>query len=198
MMGIDLDRLIEELDPDKINEKVGKPHAKARAKYKSEKIEVFGWEDFRKEIIKYVKHHHKAVYKADIPDDQAYKIALEILEKKKEEGGFGGIQSAYKIAKDGKLQDVINSISAGMEAEASNNWRLYVLHQIDPMDFDAHTNLMKKYIDKYRAILPPKIKTKKPEELAKDYDKLLLAHADIVYQQRGVLKKYEPTKKKAA
>lgn len=191
-----LDEILEELDPDLINEKIEQPHADARASHGSKKTKVKAWEEFRKEVIDYVKHHHKQIYKADIDDARAYQIANRILSKSREEGGTGGIASAYNNSRRGRLQDTFNLVHRGMEGEDIEAYNTHVFGKVDPLDFDLATGLADQYIQKYGSMLPPKVakdlKNKKPEELANVWSELARQHRDVVYAHRATIRKYQP------
>ena len=191
-----LDEILEKLDPDLINEKIEQPHADARASYASKKTKVKAWEEFRKEVIDYVKHHHKQIYKADIDDARAYQIADRILSKSREEGGTGGIASAYSSSMKGKLQETFNLVHKGMEGEHIDAYNTDVFGEADPLDFDLSESLAKQYIDKYSSMLPPKVakelKKKKPGELANVWPTLARQHTQVVYGHRDIVKKYQP------
>ena len=193
---VKLDEIIEELDPDKIYGKVGKKHEEARVKYKVEKIRAEDWEDFKKQIIDYVKHHQKALYGVDMDDHRAYSLAVGILSRKKEEGGFGGLEAALSAGKK-SLRTVFDSIAESFQSEEENAYRLNVIHKVDPHDFDAHVELMTEYMSRYEPMLPKGLKKRKPAELAKDYTTLLQAYAAETHAHRGQLKAYEPKKKAA-
>lgn len=189
-----LDEILEKLDPDLINKMIEQPHADARASHGSKKTKVEAWEEFRKEIIDYVKHHHKQIYKADIDDARAYQIANRILSQSREEGGTGGIASAYSSSRKGRLQDTFNLVHKGMEAEHIETYNNHVLGEVDPLDFDLATSLADQYMKKYGSILPPKVakdlKKRKPEELANVWSQLAKEHARVVYAHRDTVKKY--------
>ena len=199
-----LDEIIEQLDPSVINEKVQQPHAEARASHESKKIKVRDYKEFLDEVTKYVQHHHKKVYGADMDKERAYHLAHRILSSiRKEEGGFGSVGQAYNDSLNGKLQDVFNLIHKGMEGEQIEAYNLHVFSQVDPLDFDLAAGMAQQYMDKYASLLPPgvakKLKKKKPQELANQWQELAKAHVNVVYGHRGVVKQYDtPSEKKAA
>lgn len=190
-----LDEILEKLDPDLINEKIEQPHADARASHGSKKTRVKAWEEFRKEVIDYVKHHHKQIYQADIDDARAYQIANRILSQSREEGGTGGIASAYSSSRKGRLQDTFNLVHKGMEREHIDAYNTHVFGEVDPLDFKLAESLADQYMKKYGSILPPKVakelKKKEPGELANQWQQLARAHTEVVYAHRDAVKKYQ-------
>jgi len=192
----DLDKLTEELDPDKINEKVELPHIRAHHKYKLEKISITDYADFRQQIIKYMQHHHKEIFKTDMPDEIAFTKALEILKEFKDEAGNKGFIAAYQSARKGRLGDVIKALAVAEEKEHSASYIHNIFHQIDPLDWDAHVDLVRQYKSKYGSLMPKELKQKSDEELAKDYNSLIKHHIGIVEGAKTYIKKYEPKKKK--
>lgn len=187
---VDLDAIVDELDPDKINEKVELPHKEARNKFKSEDVKANNYTDFKKKITEYVKHHHKEVYGADMPDEMAFSKAQSMLHSAYEKKG--GFVAAFKDAKKGNLNDIFNVLSDTMEGEHRESYVNNVMSSIDPMDFDTHVKLVKQYQSKYKDLLPKDMKKKSPEELAKDYKGLIHAHVNIVDSARSIHKKYKP------
>jgi len=188
----DLEKLADDLDPDKVNEKTAMPHLKAHHAYKLEKISVVSYDDFREQITKYMKHHHKEVYKTDMPDEIAFERARQILEQMFEkEGGFIG---AYKKARQGRLGEIIKALADSEEQQHRVSYVRHIFQQIDPLDWDSHVDLVKQYKSKYGSLLPESLKQKSDEELAKDYQALIDHHVGVVDKAKERLKKYEPKK----
>ena len=195
----DLDKITEDLDPDKINEKVVIPHITAHHKYLPKlenKISVNDYEEFKKEVIAYTKHHHKEVYKTDMPDDIAFARAQQFLEAAfKNKGGFLG---AYQQARKGRLGDVIKALADTEAAQHQGSYKEYIMNQIDPLDWDEHVDLVKQYKSKYQSLLPKELKQKSDEQLANNWKDLIDHHLETVTGVKGYTKKYEPKKKKEA
>ncbi|MCX8147350.1 MAG: hypothetical protein N3D84_02695 [Candidatus Woesearchaeota archaeon] len=190
---ISLEKMAEDLDPEKIDKEINPKHKKARQKYKLEKTEVKDYEEFKKEIIKYVQHHHKEIYGTKMPDHIAFDTARRHLEKRYEESG--GFIGAYTEARRGKLDEVIDALSKHIAAEERNAHVSHVMSKIDPLDYDTHVKLAKQYLDKFGNLLPKDIKKKTPEQLAHAWPDLIKSHQAIVSTAESYLKKYEPEKK---
>jgi len=193
---VDLDKLIEDLDPDKINEEIGMQHADVRNKYKIDNIKAESWDDFKKQIIDYVKHHHKKVYKTDMPDEMAYSKAREILENMRYQGQKIGFEGAFDLARKGKLPKVIDELANAFEGEHVHAYTQHVMERIDPLDFDQHVDLVKQYRVKYDKFLPKDMKKRTDEELAKYYQALITHHGDVVKEVKSHMKKYDAKVKK--
>lgn len=190
---VNLDELMEELAPEKIQKKVVEPHAKAHEKYKLEKISVDSFEDFKKQVISYMKHHHKEMYKTDLPDDVAYSRGEAYLDAAFEEQG--GFKAAYKLAKQGRLRDVIESLSKSLRQERTAHYTKHIMRKVDPFDFEKHVDLAKQYIGEYGKLLKKSgIEIKKPEEMAKDYQGLINTHVNLIDQLTDQMGKYKSKK----
>ena len=189
---VDLDKLIEDLDPEKINEEIGMQHTDTRNKYKIDNIKAESWDDFKKQIIDYVKHHHKKIYKADMPDEMAYAKAREILDDMTDRRGNKIVfLGAYEMDRKGKLPKVIDQLADAFEGEHIHAYNQHVMEQIDPLDFDQHVELVKQYREKYEKFLPKEMKKQSDEELARHYQALIKHHEDVVGRVKGHLGKYE-------
>jgi len=194
-----IDKLTEDLDPDKINKEVEIPHITAHHKWLpklEEKVSVDDYADFREQIIKYMQHHHKEIYKADMPDEQAFAKAHAILERFDDERGNKGFVGAYKSARQGRLGDVIKTLATFEELEHRKNYIENIFNQIDPLDWDSHVDFVKQYKSKYGQFLHKRIRQRSDEELAKDWRPLIEHHAmSVVPRAKAQLQKYEPKKK---
>lgn len=192
----DLSKLTEELDPDKINEKVEKPHITAHHKYLpklEKKISVDNYADFKEQITKYMQHHHKQIYKTDMPDEIAFTRARQILRTAFEkQGGFAG---AYKLARQGRLGDIIKTLATAEEADHRNSYIENIFGQVDPLDWDSHVGLVKQYKLKYGQFLHKRIRKKSDEQLAHDWRPLIEHHKSVVEGAKTYMEKYEPKKK---
>ncbi|MBW2972641.1 hypothetical protein KY359_06395 [Candidatus Woesearchaeota archaeon] len=195
MASYDLDKIVGDLDPGKINKKVELGHRKARNKYALKDVQIEDYNAFLKEATKYLQHHHKQVFGSDLPEHVAsgkVREALDQIYKKQ-----GGIVGAYKEAKKGNMAKVIDSLADAMESEERSHYVQHVMNQIDPQDFDGHVQLAKQYKGKFGNLLPKDLKTKSPEQLAHNYAALIDHHISVVESVKSQLKKYEPAKKAA-
>lgn len=192
---VSLDEIIGELAPEEIQKKVIEPHAKAHEKFKLEKISVDSFEDFKKQLISYMKHHNKELYKTDMPDEIAYGRAEALLDAVlRNSGGFKG---AYKIAREGRLRDVIETLSGALRKEHEQHYTRHVLRKIDPFDFEKHVSLAKEYSEIYKPLLKKAgIEIKKPEEMAKDYETWIQGHVDYIESLKEQMGKYKPKESK--
>ena len=192
----DLDKIVKSLHPDTVNSKVRRKHYNARSDYSTSGKDVVDFSGFRKEIIAYVKHHHKTIFGADLPDDMAYAKALQILNAENPNAQFKDFKSAYNAARDGRLGAVLDDIADGLRGEQENAYAINIIHQIDPFDYEAHKKVASKYIAMAKKIAPD-AKFEKPEALAKDYNKLLQTQAEVLKMVAEPAKKYEKMKKAA-
>jgi hypothetical protein len=192
----DLDKIVADLDPEKINKEVELKHRETRNKYKLENTQIKDYNKFFKEVTEYLKHHHKGVFKADLPDHMAGGRARHLLDElyKKQ----GGIIGAVKEAKSGNMARVLDNLAAAMESEERSNYVQHVMNRIDPQDFDGHIGLVKQYKSKFGQFMPKGMKTKSDEQLAHDYESLIDHHVKVVEEAKSALKKYEPEAKKKA
>jgi hypothetical protein len=194
--GADLESIAESLDPDKIDAEVGLKHREARNKFKIEDIKVKGYQQFRKTIIDYIKHHHKEVYGSDMPDEMAFGQAKDILDQayKKEGGKEGGFIQAFKQGSKGNMAEVIDALARQLEGEHTHNYIRNIMHQVDPLDFEGHVKLVEQYLSKYSGSLPKAMKKKSKEQLANDYEALVQHHIGVVDSVRSKVKGYEADK----
>ncbi|MBN2454735.1 hypothetical protein JXB11_04275 [Candidatus Woesearchaeota archaeon] len=172
-----LDKMLEELDEEYIDNKVSKPHDKIRNKYKVEKDEIADYNTFKQEITKYVQHHWKEWYKGNISDGEAFAHAHEILNSAlRDRGGF---VEAFKMAKKGKFADVIDALSTNFESEAKQKHISSVLNSVDPLDYDTQTEIVSGLMEKQSGLFPADMKKKDPKHIARDYGKFAQHYAAI-------------------
>jgi len=195
----DLDKIVADLHPDVVVEKVHRPHYKARGSYPLKNIDVEDFGGFKKEIIAYVKHHHKKVFGSELPDDMAYAKALQIFQAGGEGARFKGLRQAYDAARDGRLGEVLDDIATGLRHEQEQAYTMGVIHRIDPFDFPTHVEVAKRYIAMAKTVAP-KGKYAKPEAIANDYTRLLETQGQLMRAATEPAKAYESKKelKKAA
>jgi len=172
------------------------PHIKANHSYHLDKISVATHEEFRQEVIKYMKHHEQELYGSRISDETAFGRAYEILEAAfKGKGGF--TQGAYLQARNGRLKDIIDILAKSEEKEGEDNHKLYVLTTVDPLDWDTKLQLAKEFKNIYGQLIP-QIQQQSPEQLAPNYQGLIVHHAAKKEEIREILEKYQPVQNKAA
>ena len=116
---ISIDELVEKLSPEAVAEKVVKPHRKIRNNYKIGSPVVSDYNAFVKQVAGYVRHHWKEHYNGDISEHDAFGRAKAILDARFREQG--GITHAFGLAKEGKLDEVVNTLSAQFEAESTRS-----------------------------------------------------------------------------
>jgi hypothetical protein len=201
----DLDKILDGIDPEKLEEKYGGAHEEARNKYKVEVIRAPDREQFRKHVRNYVIHHTAEVWKArgakgdhKMNDAEAEALAKNLLNSIYEKQG--GFEGAYMLARKQGLRKVFDSLADGLKGKEKSEASALVMNSIDPQDFDGHVQIAKQYISKYGPHLPKSLKQKSPEQLAHNYDQLIKHHSELVGDIKGHLEKYEPKakEKKAA
>ena len=189
----ELDKIMDELDPNKVNEKVELKHREARRKYELKKSKVDEYDEFMDEVTKYVQHHHKEIFDSELPEHiasgRARRLIEAIYEKK------GGLAGARDEARKGNMAKVLDGLASALESDERAHYVQHVMNQVDPQDFDGHVQLVKQYTSKYGEMLPKDFKAKTPEELANQYEGLIKHHIDVVEQAKTILEKYEPAKK---
>lgn len=186
---VDLDAILDEIDPKKVNEKVELKHREARNKFQTG-IQVKSYNEFMDQITKYMQHHHKEVYGSEMPKELAFSQARQFLDAMyKKQGGFVG---AFNEAKHGNLNKVLDSLADAIEHEHRLAYVNHVMSRIDPQDFNTHVKLMDQYKTKYKSLLSEDFQAKSSEELARDYDGLIKEHAELVHGKKSQLKKYKP------
>lgn len=192
-----IDEIAQLIDEDTINEKIGKRHSKARAAYKSDKIDVATWDDFHKEIMDYMKHHYKSAHSHDkVSDEIALGKAKSILDQyMRRDGGYEG--AFKKFAQKGKLQHIFNTLAQAIEQEEIQHYTDYTLTKhIDPDDYDRKTELAQQYIDKYSSFLPKHLQHRKAGDIAQSIRDIVDSHAEVIAKAKAYSMK-KPEKKPA-
>ena len=193
----ELDKILEDMDPEKINKEVEMKHRDARNKYdlKHHKMPdgADPYEFVLNETIAYLQHHHKQVYKSELPDHMVSGQARELLERVFEKKG--GIAGAQREAKAGRMDRVLNAIADELEDIERRQYVNHVFNQVDPHDFDTHVRIVDQYKSKYGDLLPEGLKQKSSEELAHMYNQLIDHHIKVVQESKSILKKYEHKRK---
>lgn len=198
---LDLDAIVEELDPEKIDEVVGDKHADARADYKLHKKDrkAKDYRSFKDAVIKYMKHHRKAIHGVSLSDHDAFGEAHQLVDiafRRQGEGSGAGWERAYKeLARKGKVHQVLDGIASILENQERQNYVTHVFHKVDPYDFKTHTKFMGQYLNKYKAVLPSDFKTQTPEQLAQNWQELINAHVKLVSDYKDQLGEYKPALK---
>lgn len=191
--AFDLDQIVEALSPDVIAKKVTEPHRKIRIAYKIEKPSVSDYQDFMKQITAYVKHHWKEFYKGQISDEHAFGEAHSILEQIFEKEG--GVKHAFTLAREGKLDEVIDALSNTFENKALSHYMTAQTRTSDPNDLEGQTKIVAAVMEKYKPFLPKGKKLEKPEFYAGQHQKFIQFYLNAVRQAESMAK-YEPPKPK--
>ena len=192
----DIEKIVGDMDPKKINEAVEMKHREARNKYDLKKVKADGYDSMMAEVVKYVQHHHKETMQGEMPEHMASGKARMLLDQiyKKQ----GGVAGALSEAKKGNMGKVLNEIADALESEERSHYVQHVFNKIDPQDFDGHVEIAKQYKSKFEHLLPDKMKKKSAEQVAHNYESLIHHHINVVESVKSQVKKYEPEVKKAA
>ncbi len=193
--AFDLDQIVEALSPEVVAKKVIEPHRRIRIAYKIEKPSVSDYQDFMKQITAYVKHHWKEFYKGQISDEHAFGEAHSILEQvfQKE----GGVKHAFAMASQGRLDEVIDTLSNSFENVAVAHYTTAQTRTSDPNDLEGQTKLVAAVMEKYKPFLPKGKKLEKPEFYAAQHQQFVQLYLGAVKQAESMTK-YEPPKKEHA
>ncbi len=151
-----LDDIVRELDPIETGKSVNLPHNKARESWDTPDEPVTDYNAFVQHITRYVQHHQKSVYKsqdATIPDATAFGEAMAILgQALKDQGGF---KHAFKLAKEGRLAEVVDILATALREQALEQHKGYVINsKIDQGDTEAHTKLVKDIFGRLTGVIP--------------------------------------------
>jgi hypothetical protein len=182
--------IVNALHPDKIAEKVVIPHRKIRAGYKLTEVQLDDHEEFKKEISKYMQHHWKGWYKGELKEEDAFGHAKEILDAAFERQG--GYQHAVGLAREGKLDEVIDALASTLENQAVNRYTSHVT-QTDPDDLEAQTDIAAAVMEKYKPFLGKGKKMEDPKYFARNYKNLINVAAQLSASATQ-FEKYEPKK----
>jgi hypothetical protein len=177
-----LETILNGLNPEIVTEKVIVPHRRIRNSWKIEKPQITEYDEFRKHISGYVQHHWKNWYKGDISEEEAFGHARQVLDAvfKKEGGSQGGFQHAYKLAKEGRLDEVVNALSNQFEAQAHNNYFTHHMSIIQPDDLDAQADVVRKLFDRYKHLAPKGTKFRKPEYYVAHHPEMIRTYRGLI------------------
>ncbi|MFP4423811.1 MAG: hypothetical protein ACLFP2_01115 [Candidatus Woesearchaeota archaeon] len=185
----DLQDIISKINDEAIHENVEKHHLNARQEYKLDKWKVADFKEFKEKITEYTKHHKKITDGVDYSDEKAYQDAKEAIQMAYQQQGKSW-EDAVKDARDGKLKNIIDTLSQVYTMKHTQAWKEHVIDDhIDPTDFDAQKTIADQYVKEWGQHLPEDITKKGPDELAKEYKNLLNNHQDLTKQIKQYLEK---------
>ncbi len=170
-----LDKIVEALHPDKITKQIVIPHRKIKTGWKIDNPQIEKYGDFTKHITGYMQHHWKGLYGGKLGDDEAFGQAHAYLDQifgdtAHKHGMGSGYEYAFKLAQEGKLDQVISVLADSLEEEAKQKYLTSKMKSnIDPSDLPAQTALVAEIMDKYKTFLPEGMKLRKPEFYAKNH-----------------------------
>ena len=192
-MAIDLNQTFELLGNEVIAQVVSVHHDRAREEYPLE-ITVRSFEDLKEELILYYQWHFSRTIGngAEIAPEAAWEYCRNIIEsyfRRRRGGELNGLEAAYRMVRqgtDGGLRLLINLIADSLKRSQEEQYVEHVIDSnIDPMDFESHINLMREYIRRYSDYLPPDMRVKRPELLARDYKQLIKIHCEVLNRIRS-------------
>ena len=197
-MPVNLNELFELLDEQVIAQVVSIKHDRAREQYPLENITIDSFQDFENEIVLYYQYHFsETIGNSDIimAPEAAYSYARQIIEGHfRRHGELNPLEGAYRIARtgtNGGLRYIIDIIAGSLKRSQEMQYTEYIIDSyIDPVDYDAHIELMREYLQRYRDYIPADMRLKSPELLPVEYKQLIKLHVDIVNRIRNTMARY--------
>jgi len=180
----DLEEILQKLSPHTMAEKVTTPHRTAKLKFKLENSEIKDYGEFRDTVAKYVQHHFKEIYGAELPDEYALGQARDILSI--EQLGFGSIKAAFRAATEGRMDEVIAALAGYFENQGQRNYINNVVDVYD--DLDKQAELVGKVQERIKGILPG-VELDKPEYFAQQYSQIISNFANKLYEHGKSMEK---------
>ena len=114
-----------------------------------------------------------------MPDDIAWTQALTILES-----AFGGLRSAYAVAKTGienGIEACFDKIYEALRKEQVNAFFEYVLTtDIDPLDFEQVVELCRQLRQRFSSSVPDDYSVMSAEEMAMNYKDLIRLYMEKI------------------
>lgn len=181
-----LDKIVEALHPEKITKQIIVPHRKIKTSWKIDNPQIEKYGEFTKHITGYMQHHWKGWYGGKLGDDEAFGHAHALLDglfetEAKKHNLESGYEYAFKLSREGKLDEVISTLAAHLEHDAQ---RKYVTSKmkshINPDDLPAQTALVAEIMDKYKTFLPEGMKLRKPEFYAKNHEQFVQTYLSTI------------------
>ncbi len=192
MESVDLNQILRLLDSENIAQVVSIKHDQARESYRLQRTTVNSYEEFHEEIIAYHQHHHQCIYGAPMPPEMASGVVRQIIDR--QFSRQGGYESAFVEAKTGimgGLRNILDRICDVLKHDHEEKYITHIFHTyVGPLNWEAQVSLMRQYMEKFRAIAPPELLEKSPEQLARDYEYVIRTHVQSIRPITSVFRRY--------
>ncbi len=151
---IDIDAILDQLDPEVINIQVLMKHDVARERYQPVSLQCADGREFQEAVTRYVRHHQQAVGEGTPSEDAARDTATGILDRAFSDDPFQeGYTVAEQLAVDGRLHEVLNELHAGLRGRAQGAYLKGVfLRHIDPLSRSDHLELSRAFYERFRTV----------------------------------------------
>jgi len=186
--------LLAALDERTIARIVAIDHEEARAGYALRSNTVQDFPTYSGIIGHYYAYHYmRCVARGGtLSQTDATAQAKRIIEREYQRR-HGDIVMAYNDAcygTNGGLRAQLDIIAESLKLEATEN---YIREQFDrhvcPSSFADQVEIIRQFIQVYGAFLPPEVRNARPEQFARDYERLIRSYADALRNSSSLFRR---------
>ena len=154
-MTVNVDQILDLLDPRRINRDVLQAHDWARETFNSPAMAVRDHREFKEIIESYVQHHFNSVGQGQLATERAFGEARRILENAFGKDRFqDGYAAALQMALDGAnggMREVLNEIAIALKRNALFDYTDDVFHRhIDALSRSHNLALSRAFYERFR------------------------------------------------
>ena len=149
---IDMEAILNQLNPERINVEILMKHDVARETYQPLSLECRDGNEFQQAVTRYVQHHQQVVGEGTPSEDSARALAKSILDAAFSDDPFQeGYLVAEQLAIDGKLHEVLNELHSGLRGRAQGAYfnGVYLRH-LDPLSRSDNIALSEAFYERYK------------------------------------------------
>ena len=151
---IDIEAILNQLDPEVINIQVLMKHDVARERYQPVSLLCADGREFQEAVTRYVRHHQQAVGEGTPSEDAARDTATGILDRAFSDDPFQeGYTVAEQLAVDGRLHEVLNELHAGCGAgRREPTYGGLPAARTIPLSRSDHLELSRAFYERFRTV----------------------------------------------
>lgn len=196
---VSLQEALALLDPVRLSMEIEMPHEEARLSFSGAPALVRSEREFHELVGSYFAHHQGRVTLGPgiTWDFQPGAFAIELLNRvMNREGGAAAAYRKCLTGMDGGVRSVLDAMADTLKRDSVSREMTRIFTTVIPwLDYEAKVSLVQELLDHMAGMIPEEFKSRRPEELAMQFEILLQGYAQTLGRYRELTAPLEAARK---